>query len=151
MYVNGGIVLLRIIGAALMGALVGYEREMEDKPAGLRTIMLVTTGASMAMLLAQRLPAFLEIEPEVALSMNPTRVLAALIQGVGFLGAGTIFMHHRTVYGLTTAAALWAMAMVGTAVGVGDWMLALTGTGVVFFILRILGVLTGRGGSTGSD
>ncbi len=144
MYISDWTVLWRIAGAALMGAIVGYEREREDKPAGLRTIMLVTTGAAMAMLMAQRLPAFLTIEPEVTLSMNPTRVLAALIQGVGFLGAGTIFMHRSTVYGLTTAAAVWTMAMVGTAVGVGDWMLAIMGTVVVYFILRILGRLMGR-------
>ena len=128
-----------------MGGLVGYEREREDKPAGLRTIMLVTTGASMAMLMAQRFPSFLSIDSDVVLSLNPTRVLSALVQGVGFLGAGTIFMHRRTVHGLTTAAAVWMMAMVGAAVGVGDWILAIMGTLVAFLILRVLGFLTGRG------
>jgi putative Mg2+ transporter-C (MgtC) family protein len=144
MPINNWTLILRIGGAALLGAIVGFEREAEQKPAGLRTIMLITLGATLAMLMAQRLSDFIQIDPDLDMTLNPTRLLGALMQGVGFLGAGTIFMHKRTVHGLTTAAAVWAMAVVGAAVGVGDWVLAISGTVVAFFILRILGPLGAR-------
>ena len=144
MTVDNWTLILRIAGASLLGAIVGFEREKEKKPAGLRTIMLTTLGSALAMLMAQRLSAFLQVDPNLDMTLNPTRLLGAIMQGVGFLGAGTIFMHHRTVHGLTTAAAVWAMAVVGVAVGVGDWVLAISGTIVAFFILRILGPLGAR-------
>ena len=134
------LVIQRIIGAAFLGGIVGFEREWHHKPAGLRTIMLVTMGAAMVLLLAQRIPDF--IAPNVdTVTMDPSRILAGLVQGIGFLGAGTIFMARRTVHGLTTAATVWAMAIVGAAAGVGDWTLAITGTLMAFAILRVLGAL----------
>jgi putative Mg2+ transporter-C (MgtC) family protein len=144
MIVDNWTLILRIAGASLLGAVVGFEREKEKKPAGLRTIMLTTLGSALAMLMAQRLSDFLQVDPNLDMTLNPTRLLGAIMQGVGFLGAGTIFMQHRTVHGLTTAAAVWAMAVVGVAVGVGDWVLAISGTIVAFFILRILGPLGAR-------
>jgi putative Mg2+ transporter-C (MgtC) family protein len=141
MVIDNWTLVLRIGGALLLGGIVGYEREREQKPAGLRTIMLVTVGSALAMLMGQRLSDFMQIDPSVSMTLNPTRLLSALMQGVGFLGAGTIFTSQRTVHGLTTAAAVWAMAAVGVAVGVGDWVLASVGTVAAFFILRILGPL----------
>ena len=141
MVIDNWTLLIRIGGAAILGAIVGFEREKEKKPAGLRTIMLTTLGATLAMLMAQRLSDFIQIDPDLEMTLNPTRLLGAIMQGVGFLGAGTIFVQHRTVHGLTTAAAVWAMAVVGAAVGVGDWVLAISGTVIAFFILRILGPL----------
>lgn len=139
--------VVRILGALLLGGIVGFEREQEQKPAGLRTVMLVTLGAAMAMLSAQRAPDFFSFDTQtINTELSLTRILGSLIQGVGFLGAGTIFLHRRTVHGLTTAAAVWAMAVVGAAVGVGDWMLAGAGTIAAFFILRVLGPLSARFG-----
>ncbi|MBN1874775.1 MAG: MgtC/SapB family protein [Anaerolineae bacterium] len=133
--------IFRVLGAALLGAIVGFEREWEHKPAGLRTIMVITIGAALVMLLAQRAPNYLDVDVDMV-TLDPTRILAALIQGVGFLGAGMIITGRRTVQGLTTAAAIWAMAMVGAAAGIGDWALAVTGTLVCFFVLRVLGPLS---------
>jgi putative Mg2+ transporter-C (MgtC) family protein len=134
-------VILRVLGAALFGGIVGFEREREKKPAGFRTIMLVTVGSTLAMLMSQRLTWHLAVPESLGMTLNPTRFFSALMQGVGFLGAGTIFVQRRTVHGLTTAAAIWAMAVVGASVGVGDWLLAALGTLMAFFILRVLGPL----------
>ena len=133
----------RIAGALLFGGIVGYERETEQKPAGLRTIMLVTLGSALLMLLAQRIPDLIQVNVD-ALTMDPTRILGSLVQGIGFLGAGTIFLHKSTVHGLTTAAAIWTMAIVGAAVGIGDWPLSIIGTVAASFILRVLGPLSFR-------
>ncbi len=137
------IMLERVIGALILGGIVGFERERLQKPAGLRTIMLVTLGSTLVMLLAQRMTTYAVLKVDMV-TMDPTRILAALVQGIGFLGAGTIFFQRDTVRGLTTAAAIWAMAVVGAAVGVGDWALAIAGTVGAFFILRLLGPLGTR-------
>ncbi len=135
--------IVRLLGAALLGGIVGYERESEQKPAGLRTIMLVTLGSALVMVLAQRIPELIQVNVDT-LTMDPTRIMAALVQGVGFLGAGTIITGQRTVHGLTTAALVWTMSAVGAAAGVGDWVLASTGTIISFVILRVVGRLDVR-------
>lgn len=139
-------VVVRIVGALLLGGIVGFEREAEQKPAGLRTIMLVTLGSSLVMLLTQRIPLVIGdlALDDISMELDPTRILAAVVQGIGFLGAGTIFLHRRTVHGLTTAAAVWTMSVVGAAIGMGDWPLGIAGTLASFFILRILGPLSIR-------
>lgn len=134
------IIVSRILIALLCGGIVGFERESEQKPAGLRTIILVTLGSTLVMLLAERAPDFLKVEVDMV-SMDPTRILGSLMQGIGFLGAGTIFTHRRTIHGLTTAAAIWTMAAVGAAVGIGDLPTAFAGTLAAFFVLRVLGPL----------
>lgn len=143
MYLDTWTMISRIAGALLFGGIVGYERETEQKPAGLRTIMLVTLGSALLMLLAQRIPDLIQVNVDT-LTMDPTRILGSLVQGIGFLGAGTIFLHKSTVHGLTTAAAIWTMAVVGAAVGIGDWSLSIMGTVAAFFILRVLGPLSFR-------
>ncbi len=143
MYLDTWTMICRIVGALLFGGIVGYERETEQKPAGLRTIMLVTLGSALLMLLAQRIPDLIQVNVD-ALTMDPTRILGSLVQGIGFLGAGTIFLHKSTVHGLTTAAAIWTMAVVGAAVGIGDWPLSIMGTLAASFILRVLGPLSFR-------
>ncbi len=143
MYLDTWTMIYRIVGALLFGGIVGYERETEQKPAGLRTIMLVTLGSALLMLLAQRIPDLIQVHVDT-LTMDPTRILGSLVQGIGFLGAGTIFLHKSTVHGLTTAAAIWTMAVVGAAVGTGDWPLSIMGTVAAFFILRVLGPLSFR-------
>ncbi len=137
------VMLERVLGSLILGGIVGFERERVQKPAGLRTIMLVTLGSTLVMLLAQRMTTYTTLNVDMV-TMDPTRILAALVQGIGFLGAGTIFFQRDRVRGLTTAAAIWAMAVVGAAIGVGDWPLAIAGTVGAFFILRLLGPLSLR-------
>jgi putative Mg2+ transporter-C (MgtC) family protein len=100
--------LYRLFLASVFGAFIGAERSFFKKQAGLRTFALVSLGAALFAYLGS------QIEPE-----NSSRVLANLVVGIGFLGAGLIFLHEEKVIGLTTAAALWVTAAVGGAVGLG--------------------------------
>ena len=122
----------RIGLAFLLGGLVGLEREQEDKPAGLRTLILVTMGSALYVLVSQT------VADAAESAMDVGRIVAGVAQGIGFLGAGTIFMNRGTVHGLTTAAAVWAMSAVGMACGFGAWPIALVGTVLTFIALRIL-------------
>jgi putative Mg2+ transporter-C (MgtC) family protein len=124
--------------AFALGGLVGWEREHEEKPAGLRTLILVTTGSTLFVLVSQA------VTDAVGGQIDATRVIAGIAQGVGFLGAGTIFMARGAVHGLTTAAAIWAMSAVGAACGFGLWAIALVGTVLTFVALRLLGPLAVR-------
>ncbi len=113
-------VVLRIAIAALLGGLVGFEREISDQPAGFRTHILVSLGAALFTLVG----AYGVFGPNV----DPTRVAAQIVTGIGFLGAGAIIQQGANVRGLTTAAALWVTAAIGTAVGFGYWSAALVTT-----------------------
>nr|HID13512.1 MgtC/SapB family protein [Anaerolineae bacterium] len=125
--------------AFLLGGLVGWEREQEDKPAGLRTLILVSTGSALFVLVTQAV-----VRAAGSTSMDAVRIIAGVAQGIGFLGAGTIFVARGTVRGLTTAAAVWAMSAVGVACGFGMWLIALVGTVLTFVALRLLGPLAVR-------
>jgi len=124
--------------AFLLGALVGVEREQEDKPAGFRTLILVTSGSALFVLVTQSL-----VEATTGV-IDVGRIIAGVAQGIGFLGAGTIVITQRTVYGLTTAAAIWAMSAVGVACGYGMWEIGVVGTALTFVTLRLLGPLAMR-------
>lgn len=107
--------LLRILGAAIFGGLIGFEREFSDQPAGFRTHMLVCLGAALFSLAGAY---GLELTGPGG---DPTRVAAQVVTGIGFLGAGAIMRQGFSVRGLTTAAALWVTAAIGVAVGLGNW------------------------------
>jgi putative Mg2+ transporter-C (MgtC) family protein len=128
------IAALRLAFAFLLGGLVGWEREREDKPAGLRTLILVCLGSCMYVVVAQMLPEAEGFEVDV----DPLRIIAGIAQGIGFLGAGTIFFSRGTVHGLTTAAAVWATSAVGVACGHGMWQIALLGALFTVITLRLL-------------
>jgi putative Mg2+ transporter-C (MgtC) family protein len=132
----------RLVLAFVLGGLVGWEREQEEKPAGLRTLILVSTGSALFVVVTQ------VAAQTVATSgqRDVLRIIAGIAQGVGFLGAGTIFTSRGTVQGLTTAAAIWSMAAVGVACGFGMWPIALVGTFLTFITLRVLGPLAARFG-----
>lgn len=122
--------LLRIGLAAIVGALLGAEREFRDKAAGFRTIMLICIGACLFTVFSQEL-----ITPERG---DPTRIASAIVSGVGFLGAGVIFRRGRQATGITTAATIWCAAALGLGLGGGLYTLSLvTGAG----ILAVLWVL----------
>ena len=127
--------VIRVIFAALMGGIVGLEREAHDQPAGFRTHALLSTGAAIAMILSIMLP--IEYKKWV-LSGDPARLAAQVISGIGFLGAGAILRYGTNVKGLTTAASLWAIAIVGLAAGAGKFHLALYSTGILLVILEVM-------------
>lgn len=113
----------RLAMAALLGGLIGLEREMHSKPAGLRTYMVVCLGACLITLVSIY---FWHQEPRTS---DPSRVAAQIVSGIGFLGAGAILRYGMSVRGLTTAASLWTSAGIGMAVGAGYWYAAIAATG----------------------
>ncbi len=133
--------LIRMVMAIAAGTVLGWEREWRDKPAGLRTHMLVSLGAAAFMIGALELSVGME-EQHAALRLDPMRALAGIIGGVGFLGAGTI-IHSRggSVQGITTAASIWLAAAIGTACGMGLYRLALTCGLLALMVLWLVGLL----------
>ena len=125
-------VALRIFAAVIVGGILGLERGMKNRPAGLRTYMLVCVGACVIMLTNQYIF-------QVFGSGDPVRMGAQVVSGIGFLGAGTIIVTRRNqIKGLTTAAGLWSAAGVGLALGVGFYEAAVVGTLAVFFVMTLL-------------
>ena len=125
-------VALRIFAAVIIGGILGLERGMKNRPAGLRTYMLVCVGACIVMLTNQYIY-------QVFGSGDPVRMGAQVVSGIGFLGAGTIIVTRRNqIKGLTTAAGLWSAAGVGLALGVGFYEAAIAGTVAVFAVMTLL-------------
>ncbi len=118
--------IVRVVVAVLLGGLIGLERELRDKPAGLRTIILISLGACVFTMLSQSIGG-----PD----LNNTRIAAQIVTGIGFLGAGAILRDRNTVYGVTTAATIWAVAAIGMAAGFGQFALAFLGTLVILLAL----------------
>jgi len=122
--------------AALAGALIGWERDRADKPVDARTMMLVSLGAAAFTLLGERVMVHsVAAGADSIIRLDPTRVLAYVISGVGFLGAGAILHSKRTVSGLTTASSVWCTAAVGSACGLGEYTVALLAFLIVFFTM----------------
>lgn len=118
-----GQVALRLGLAGLMGAIIGVERSIADKPADARTMILIAVGAAAFALMGQDLMMHAPVNDTIR--TDSTRVLSYIITGVGFLGAGAILHSKKSVRGLTTAAAIWAVAALGAACGVGSYAIAL--------------------------
>lgn len=130
-------VVLRLLCAALIGGLLGLEREIKNRAAGLRTYMLVCVGACLVMLTNQYIF-------QTFNASDPVRMGAQVISGIGFLGAGTIIVtRHRQIKGLTTAAGLWAAAGLGLALGVGFYEAAAAGALIIFIVMTLLQKLDG--------
>lgn len=128
----------RLLLAALLGGVIGYEREHAHRPAGLRTHILVAVGSALVMCTSTFIFQIYYDMFSVSGSPDPARLGAQVISGVGFLGAGTILRDGFSVKGLTTAASLWAVSCVGLAVGIGFWPGALVATGVIYVTLNLL-------------
>ncbi len=122
-------ILAKLAVSILLGGIIGWEREVHDRPAGLRTHVLVCLGSSVYMILSLTFS---------GPTSDPARIAAQVATGMGFLGAGTIIRHGNAVRGLTTAASLWAVAAIGLCVGRGDigYLIAACSTLFVFFTLR---------------
>jgi putative Mg2+ transporter-C (MgtC) family protein len=125
-------VVVRLMAAALLGAVIGMQREHAGKPAGLRTHMLVALGAALFVIA----PLEFGMPPE-----DMSRIVQGLATGIGFLGAGAILKmeREREITGLTTAAGIWLTAAVGVAVGLGRWGSAALGVAMTWVILAVLG------------
>jgi putative Mg2+ transporter-C (MgtC) family protein len=134
-------IVIRLVLATLLSGLVGIEREYHRKPAGLRTNVMVGLGSAIFTLASIRAA---DLFPDLA--VDPTRIAAQIVTGIGFLGVGTIiFDKDRTsVLGLTTAATLWVVAGVGMASALGLYLEALVATALVFFTFLVLSRIVDR-------
>lgn len=132
---------IRLLIATLFAGIIGWEREFKSRPAGLRTHILVCVGATVvAMIQKEIMFESLQIgisNPDLAsvIRSDPARLICQVISGIGFLGAGTIVITKSTVHGLTTAASLWATAILGISVGMGYYQIAIMGMVFIFFSL----------------
>jgi len=133
--ISNAAIILRLLVAAILGGLVGYERERNSQPAGLRTHIILVVGATLAMTLSVNLA--MEFRP-LAPNGDPARLAAQVISGIGFLGAGAIIRYGPNIKGLTTAASLWSMAVVGLAVGAGFLIPASFATGLLLVTLILI-------------
>lgn len=123
-------IVLRMLLASLLGGFIGWERETRGKPAGLRTLIIVSLSAAVYVIVAQQ-AALSRGEP-----VDSVRAMSGVAQGVGFLGAGVILQSRGEVRWLTTAAALWAAAALGLASGLGMYFVAILAALMIFATLR---------------
>ena len=121
---------LRLTIGLVLGAIIGFERELHRQPAGFRTHSLVALGAALFTVVS----AF----GFSGSNVDPTRIAAQIVSGIGFIGAGTILQYRGHIRGLTTAASLWSVAAIGTAAGAGLFVVAITGTVLILVILSLL-------------
>ena len=132
-------IILRLVLAAVLGGVIGYQREISDKPAGLRTHVLVSLGSALLMVIS--------IEPFKGVEYaDITRIASSVVTGIGFLGAGAIIRQGSMVRGLTTAASIWVVAGVGLGVGAGLYVASLSATLLILLTLSGLKYVELRGG-----
>ncbi len=141
-----GQICLRLTVALILGGLLGFERSVAGKSAGPRTFGLVCTGSALFTILTHLIS---DGYIGIFQGYDPLRIIAAIILGVGFLGAGTIFVreekiHKEQVAGLTTAAGLWVVTGIGIATGIGNFKLAIFSTLLIFFVFTILWIVEGK-------
>jgi putative Mg2+ transporter-C (MgtC) family protein len=130
---------VRLIVAAALGALIGMEREIHGHPAGIRTHMLVALGSALFTVLSIH-----GFGQGPGTGIDPTRIAAQIVTGIGFLGAGAILKDGIVIRGLTTAASLWATAAVGLAAGAGEYLIGIVGAAVVLVSLWPINALAER-------
>ena len=137
----------RLSLAIIMGGAIGFEREYKSRPAGMKTHILVCVGAAIIALIqdevASQTVEFVQQMPKLAnvMTADQTRLVAQVVSGIGFLGAGTIIMTKQTVKGLTTAASVWAVAAIGIALGMGFYLISLTGFCSIMMALALVAYL----------
>jgi putative Mg2+ transporter-C (MgtC) family protein len=126
--------IIRILLAAALGGIVGFERERQHQPTGLRTLMILTIGSALAMMLSTSVAFQFHT---LGMNADPAHIAAQVISGVGFLGAGAILHYGINVKGLTTATSLWTMAIIGLTVGAGYYFFSAVTTLLVLVILVV--------------
>lgn len=137
--------IFRVFVAALLGGIVGFEREYRAKEAGLRTHFLVAMGSALFMILSQ-----FGFESQLGMptiSLDPSRIASQVVTGIGFIGAGTIIFQKHVIKGLTTAAGLWVTSAIGLTCGSGMYLLAVTATLLVLLCLETIYFVLLRFGS----
>ena len=122
------VMALRLLLAAALGAVIGYQRERAQKPAGLRTHTLISTGAALFTIAS--IYGF-------GIAADPSRLAAGIVTGIGFLGAGAVIRTREHVVGLTTAATIWVVAAIGLAAGAGLYIISTITTAIVLIILLL--------------
>ena len=138
---------VRLLIAALLGLAIGFEREIHGHPAGLRTHMLVALGSALFTVLS--IHGFLGegapgIDPSKVAAVDPTRIAAQIVSGIGFLGAGAILKDGIVIRGLTTAASLWATSAVGMAAGAGEYVIGAVAAAVILVSLWPINAIADR-------
>jgi putative Mg2+ transporter-C (MgtC) family protein len=137
-------ILLRVFLSAVLGGAIGFERELREREAGLRTHLLVSVGAALFTMVSAYAWTDWRFSTEEGLVFDPTRVAAQVVTGIGFLGAGAIIRQGLSVKGLTTAATLWVVAAIGMATGAGYYMAAVITTVLVLVSLWPLRIVAFR-------
>jgi putative Mg2+ transporter-C (MgtC) family protein len=132
-------VVIRLIMAAILGSLIGFERSYHGRPAGLRTHALVCTASSLLMLFTVFQWELLQGIPIETIRVDPTRMAQGIMTGIGFLGAGVVLKEKLTIRGLTTATSIWITAAIGIIVGMGFFSAAAMGTVLTLIILTVFG------------
>jgi putative Mg2+ transporter-C (MgtC) family protein len=127
---------LRLFVATILGAVIGFDRELRNRPAGLRTHMIMSLAAGLFTILTLELHA--QVSRQSASGSDPIRIIEAITVGVSFLAAGTIIQSGRNVQGLTTGAGMWLAGAVGLACGLERYGLAILGAALALFILAVL-------------
>jgi putative Mg2+ transporter-C (MgtC) family protein len=125
--------IIKLLLSVLIGGLIGAEREFRDKAAGFRTMILICFGATL----------FTMYSPRLGATVNPDRIAASIVSGVGFLGAGTILRSHERVRGLTTASTIWLAAALGMGVGGGEYLIVTAGTLIILVVLWVFPFIEG--------
>lgn len=124
--------VFRLLVSVVLGAIVGYEREISRKPAGLRTHIFVCMGACLF-----TMASFYLLPSDISGSYDATRIAAGVVAGISFIGAGSIIALRGDVKGLTTAASLWVVSAIGLILGLGNYLLPAVATVISFIILRL--------------
>lgn len=137
--------IFRVFIAALLGAIIGFEREYRAKEAGMRTHFLVAMGSALFMILSQF--GFDSLLGMQSISLDPSRIASQVVTGIGFIGAGTIIFQKHMIKGLTTAAGLWVTSAIGLTCGSGMYILAITATLLVLICLETIYFIMHRFGS----
>ncbi len=137
---NNSQIVWRLILAFFLGSIIGLEREKKGRSAGFRTHILVCTSSCLIMLVSLYVYELFRDK----ISLDPARIAAGVVTGVGFLGAGAIIRSSKAVRGLTTAASVWVSAAIGLAVGCGFYVGAILTTGIAFLALAFLKVVENK-------
>lgn len=134
-----GDIALRLFVVVFIGSIIGIDREIKNRPAGMRTHVLVGVGAAViAIIEHQTIGCVIDLDATSLVNVSVGRITSTVVSGVGFLGAGTIVLSDRKISGLTTAASLWCMACIGLAAGYGYAQIALIAGTIVLVVLKLL-------------
>ncbi|EPS9349116.1 MgtC/SapB family protein [Citrobacter freundii] len=134
--------LFRLILASLLGGVIGLERQIRAKEAGVRTHILIGIGSAMFMIVSKY--GFYDVIEHTHIGLDPSRIAAQVVTGVGFLGAGNILVQKQTIKGLTTAADVWVTAAIGLVIGSGMYEVGIIGTIMALIVLELFRQLTYR-------